>query len=200
MKLIRSIIAEHLGHSLIKKLYELYKVFQIATHLTAKEKYRLYQLAINKKYVLEIGSYTGASTCCFAAAMKNSGGGKVFCIDTWNNDSMSEGHRDTWKEFQSNTENYKDYLMPIRGFSTSVVDEVSAHIKSLDLLFIDGDHSYEGVKSDWKAYKHFLRSGSTVVFHDSGWAEGVKQVIAEDVIPFVSSSGCLPNMWWGVIK
>ena len=37
---------------------------------------------------------------------------------------------------------------------------------SLDVLFIDGDHSYEGVKSDFKCYHHYVRSGGYIVLHD----------------------------------
>jgi cephalosporin hydroxylase len=36
----------------------------------------------------------------------------------------------------------------------------------LDFLFIDGDHSYEGVKQDWQTYSAFVRSGGLIAFHD----------------------------------
>lgn len=36
----------------------------------------------------------------------------------------------------------------------------------LDVLFIDGDHTYNGVKSDYLNYKHYVRSGGMIVFHD----------------------------------
>lgn len=38
--------------------------------------------------------------------------------------------------------------------------------KVIDLLFIDGDHSYEGVKSDFNNYRSFLSPNSIVVFDD----------------------------------
>ena len=38
--------------------------------------------------------------------------------------------------------------------------------KKLDLLFIDGDHTYEGVKRDWEMYSPLVRGGGVVVFHD----------------------------------
>ena len=38
-----------------------------------------------------------------------------------------------------------------------------------------------GVKSDWENYKAFL-VGSIVIMHDSGWADGVKRVIQEDIM------------------
>ena len=113
---------------------------------------------------------------------------------------MTEGARDTWAEFETNTANYKECITPIRGFSTKVVEELQQLTEELDLLFIDGDHSYDAVKADWEHYQQFLKTSSIIVFHDYGWAEGVKRVIEEDVKPMVSDSDSLPNMWWGVIR
>ena len=36
----------------------------------------------------------------------------------------------------------------------------------LDLLFLDADHSYEGAKADFLNYRHFVREGGIIVFHD----------------------------------
>lgn len=36
----------------------------------------------------------------------------------------------------------------------------------IDMLFIDGDHSYDGVKLDFLDYKGLVRSGGIIVFHD----------------------------------
>jgi len=181
---------------------QLHLAFRVVSHLTMKERIVLYRLSKNCNLIVEIGSYIGASACCFGAAMKSRGecDGKIFCIDTWNNDAMTEGTRDTWQEFKDNTTLYSNYIVPVRGFSTEVVQDLTKKIDRIDLLFIDGDHSYQGVKSDWEAYKSFLKSGSVVVFHDWGWAEGVKRVITEDVKSLVDHYDLLPNMWWGTIR
>lgn len=173
--------------------------FGVNSHLTIRERVVLYSLARDGKWLSEIGSYIGASACCFGVALEEKGIGKLICIDTWNNDAMSEGRRNTWQEFQENTDRFRNLILPIRGFSTDVVDQVREKTDRLDLLFIDGDHSYEGVKADWESYKTFLQVGSIVIFHDYGWAEGVKRVVQEDVMPLVSSFERLPNMWWGSI-
>lgn len=36
----------------------------------------------------------------------------------------------------------------------------------LDLLFIDGDHTYDGVKQDYEMYKRFVKDGGFIIFHD----------------------------------
>lgn len=175
------------------------KAFKVQSHLTMQERVRLYELSRDANIIAEIGSYIGASACCFGARVSESTTRKIICVDTWNNDAMSEGNRDTWAEFKKNTSSFSDFVVPVRGFSTDVIEQVRKSAPSLDLLFIDGDHSYEGVKADWEAYKDFLKPGSVVVFHDYGWAEGVKRIVCEDVLPLVSSHDQLPNMWWGTL-
>ena len=36
----------------------------------------------------------------------------------------------------------------------------------LDFLFIDGDHSYAGVKQDFEFYSRFVKRGGLIGFHD----------------------------------
>jgi cephalosporin hydroxylase len=48
----------------------------------------------------------------------------------------------------------------------NIVKNVYNHIKSVDVLFIDGDHSYAGVLTDWLLYSPLVKSGGIVAFHD----------------------------------
>lgn len=38
--------------------------------------------------------------------------------------------------------------------------------QKLDLLFIDGDHTYEGVKTDYILYSELVKEGGYIAFHD----------------------------------
>jgi cephalosporin hydroxylase len=38
--------------------------------------------------------------------------------------------------------------------------------KEVDFMFIDGDHTYEGVKQDFKMYSPLVKKGGHVAFHD----------------------------------
>jgi len=38
--------------------------------------------------------------------------------------------------------------------------------QKLDLLFIDGDHTYQGVRTDFEMYSPLVRAGGMIVFHD----------------------------------
>lgn len=52
--------------------------------------------------------------------------------------------------------------------STSMLDRVRKTLAGaqLDFLFIDGDHSYEGVKRDFEMYSPLVRDGGLIGFHD----------------------------------
>ncbi|MGI0134786.1 MAG: class I SAM-dependent methyltransferase [Candidatus Micrarchaeaceae archaeon] len=71
---------------------------------------------------------------------------------------------------------YKQLLRPgqrcrlIRGdsHSASSLDGVKAALggRSLDVLFIDGDHSYAGVRQDFNMYAPLVRRDGLIAFHD----------------------------------
>jgi predicted O-methyltransferase YrrM len=57
---------------------------------------------------------------------------------------------------------------------------------SLELLFVDGDHSYEGARADHERWSSFVRPGGHLLFHDAvdtgGYGNvypGVAQLVAE---------------------
>ena len=188
----------------ISKLYltNISKSLLIKSDLTIKERKKLHELAVGKNIIMEIGSYKGASACCFGSALKNGfyKNKKIICIDTWTNVAMSEGKLSTEKDFKKNTLAFKEFIYPIKGYSNKVLENVQELSDYADLIFIDGDHSYKGVKQDWELYKRFLKTGAIIIFHDYGWAEGVQKIINEVVINQVSEYDQSENMWWGVIS
>lgn len=66
-------------------------------------------------------------------------------------------------------EQYFDKRPPIivgDSKSPDTLAKVKKALPVLDFLFIDGDHSYEGVSSDFQMYSPLVRSGGLVGFHD----------------------------------
>ena len=51
----------------------------------------------------------------------------------------------------------------------------------IDLLFIDGDHSYEGVKLDFELYSKLLTPKGVVILHDSDENYSNSLIISEDM-------------------
>lgn len=64
--------------------------------------------------------------------------------------------------------------------SDRVKQEVAALGLKYDLIIIDGDHTYEGVKADVENYLPWLADGGFLMFHDSALPDwGVMAVVAE---------------------
>jgi len=172
------------------------KAWKIHTHLTRYERLMLYKLGRAQPHgavMVEIGSYLGASSCFLAAAAFEIQGAKLHCVDTWENEGMSEGSRDTWQNFQLNTKEYHHLIEPHRGRS---VDIARTFTHRIDLIFIDGDHSYEGCHQDVRSWLPLLKAEGCILLHDFGWAEGVQRVVNEDLRPLVKREGKLPNLYW----
>lgn len=173
---------------------------KIPTHLTDKEKFILYALAGSaasngKINFVELGSYLGASSICIASAL--TGKARLYCVDTWQNEGMREGLRDTYSEFITNIDMLSRTITPLRGKSAEVARTFNNNV---DFLFIDADHNYEGIMADLNAWWPKLLPGAIVLMHDVGWAEGLKKALDDFVRPRTHSHGRLPNMFWGVVK
>lgn len=74
----------------------------------------------------------------------------------------------------------------------------------IDCLFIDGDHSYEGVRQDYEMYRQLVRPGGLIGFHDivthryALGCEVVKlwtEIKNQSAVEIVSSEG---DSWGGI--
>jgi predicted O-methyltransferase YrrM len=153
----------------------------IFTFTSKRELRALYKLAAacpQGAVALEIGSYLGASSCYLAAGLARVSG-HLICVDTWKNETMPEGDRDTFAEFQKNTNGVKHRIETIRKRSEEISDD---QIRSpLSLVFIDADHSYAAVKTDFECVQKWLAKDGIIAFHDfsNPAFEGVSRVIGE---------------------
>jgi hypothetical protein len=50
----------------------------------------------------------------------------------------------------------------------------------IDFLFIDGDHSYEGVKTDFELYSKIISDNGTIVLHDTDKNYEKSLIVSED--------------------
>lgn len=152
---------------------------RIFSYTKPQELETLYQLARScpeGSAALEIGSHLGASTCYLGAGIKERGG-TLFCVDTWNNETMPEGEQNTYAQFRKNTSGLGATVVPIRKRSVEIT--VSDLRTPLDLVFIDGDHSYEAVKADFEITQPLLADTAVVAFHDTAAFEGVCRLLGE---------------------
>jgi len=121
---------------------------------------------------LEVGSFKGKSAGFLAAGLTS--GARLACVDTWRNDAMAyDQPADSWPQFVANTSQYQDRIEAHRGTSPEVAGRWR---QSLDLLFIDGDHSYEGCRTDCQSWLSFVRPGGWVLFHDAGSPDVIRAI------------------------
>jgi predicted O-methyltransferase YrrM len=118
---------------------------------------------------VEIGSAQGKSACYVGLALKENGGGKVYAIDphsatNWNDHESVESLDIIRRNIA--TFGLRDYVEVIRSTSQEAHPNWT---RSIDLLFIDGDHSYEGVKRDFQLFVPHVNPFGFVVFHDTLW-------------------------------
>lgn len=155
----------------------------IVTWTTRAELRQLYRLAVScpaGATAVELGSYLGASTVFLAAGLKRING-RLICVDTWNNETMPEGERDTYDEFQQNVRRFRDHIVPIRKRSSEV--SFADVGDSVEFVFIDGDHSYSALRCDFECVEPMLTARAIVGFHDSTYDEfpGVSRFIGESL-------------------
>ena len=57
--------------------------------------------------------------------------------------------------------------------------------RRVDFLFIDGDHSYDGIRGDWEAWRDLIAPRGVVAFHDSQAVPGMSPDIEEGSVRYV---------------
>ncbi len=152
---------------------------KIPTYTRKLELYGLFNVAAQcpqGTQALEIGSYLGASTCYLVAALAQKNG-HLFCVDTWQNETMPEGVQDTFELFVRNAQGIRRWITILRKRS----DELGpSDIRiPLGLVFIDGDHSYEAVRRDFGLVSEWLDRAGLIAFHDCCSFKGVSRVVGE---------------------
>jgi autotransporter strand-loop-strand O-heptosyltransferase len=127
----------------------------------------------NGSHFVEIGAWFGKSTCYMATEIKNSGKSITFdAIDTWKGTLTEPDHQKTvratnvYDKFIENMSaaGVSNYVNPIVSDSLFASDLYEDN--SLDFVFIDGDHTYEGVIADIKAWYPKVRDGGIIAGHD----------------------------------
>ena len=133
--------------------------------------------------VVEVGSFKGKSSGFLAAGLTV--GARLTCVDTWRNDAMPyDDPVDCMSEFLANVGPYLDRINACRGRSAEIAASWS---RPIDLLFIDGDHSYKGCVTDLTSWLPYVRRGGWVAFHDSS-EYGVSRAIREFYPPLTRYS------------
>jgi predicted O-methyltransferase YrrM len=107
---------------------------------------------------LEIGSFDGIVLSVLAEKYPNT---KCFALDAFKKGlGTDSGHLDS---FIQNTNELNNIVL-LKGLSSDILPVLQA--RTFDIIFVDGDHSYEAVKSDVEMCYRLLKPGGVMAMHD----------------------------------
>ena len=120
------------------------------------------------RLIVELGVHKGDSFRGFTDAMARYGvEGKAFGVDTWLGDEHAGDYDGNaiFQEVNERNEPYSAFSKLVRKtFDEAVADFADG---SIDLLHIDGLHTYEAVQHDFETWKPKLSDRCIVLFHDT---------------------------------
>jgi predicted O-methyltransferase YrrM len=128
-----------------------------------KEEIRGLLLILDKvkpKLILEIGTMRGGTLFLFSNIAHEEA--TLISVDLQQYPLQSRLIRSIFKKKQ------KIYLIQGDSHNIETLKKIKAILKDnkVDFLFIDGDHSYEGVKKDFEMYSPLVRKDGIIAFHD----------------------------------
>lgn len=156
----------------------------------------------------EVGAWRGQSTITMARYLKERGDTSIefHVFDTWEG-SDEQLHRDLISEIEARGKTlYEEFTdnLATYGVSDWVIPHVMASPAaasifedcSLDFVFLDGDHTYEGVCADIDAWLPKLKVGGVLAGDDwkaPGW-ETVQRAV-EDKLGYLGIQSPCPYIW-----
>jgi len=154
--------------------------------------------------IIEIGSYRGRSTVALALGTSLGNHNKVYAIDP-----PLEFHGIFGGEYGPEDQAilYRNLYKTGVGRIVSVVSLSSISVaqcwsqKNVGLLWIDGDHRYDSVRTDFAAWCPFIIDEGVIAFHDvhsTGVKKLIDELVGENIIMFVGKVGSIA--WYRLNK
>src|SRR4029077_142667 len=130
-------------------------------------------VAVKPITLVELGTHNGVSYSAFCEAVVcNELDTRCFAVDTWKGDDQA-GHygEEVYRDLRRfHDDRYGAFSELLR----CTFDEALAYVQdaSVDLLHIDGLHTYEAVQHDFENWRTKLSDRAVVLFHDTNVREG----------------------------
>jgi predicted O-methyltransferase YrrM len=137
---------------------------QASTQTTNAERCCMAKYAAGKRRLAEIGVWEGVTTAQLRNVMADNG--IYFAVDPY---PVGKFGFSTQKIIAKGSVGKirKGKVVWLRMTGVESAKEFAVVDKPFDFLFIDGDHSFEGLKGNWEAWKRLMSIGGIVALHDS---------------------------------
>jgi len=137
--------------------------------------------ALGSGLYVELGTFRGRSACLLTDSIQYLPNSKLITVDLFDQRLI----RGKFKYKHTDLYDHVVEIFKSKGFD-KYIEIVKAHTaeaaalfdRSFIFLFIDADHSYEGVRADFDAWSDKLLPGGIVAFHDSN-LDGVAKFHSE---------------------
>jgi predicted O-methyltransferase YrrM len=132
-----------------------------STQTTPAERALLRELAAGARTIVEIGAFEGVSTRLIRDAMPRDA--HLYAIDPFVENRFGISvQRAIFRREVGRSANGRVTLL--RQFSH---EAIASWREPIDLLFLDGDHSFEGVTRDFREWGRHVRLGGVILVHTS---------------------------------
>lgn len=139
------------------------------TQTTQAERDSLCRHARGKKRLMEIGVYEGVTTKALRKVIDKDA--VIFAVDPFPRGTFGI----SMQEIISQTEVGKvdqGRVEWIRALGNEAGNDSRVGDEPLDFIFVDGDHSWKGIESDWNVWSPRMVVGGVMAFHDSRQSDG----------------------------
>lgn len=123
--------------------------------------------------VLEIGAFEGRSTCWISDNLLNHDMSRLVCIDTFegSEEHTKDQKNDLQKRFFKNImlSKHPEKTHVIIGSSKDILPKLIMKNILFDIIYVDGDHSPDGVLNDGILSFILLKKGGVLIFDDYEW-------------------------------
>jgi len=134
------------------------------------------------RMIVELGTHWGVSYCAWCQAVAAIGAQtRCYAVDTWVGDIHTGCYgNDVYENLKEHHRRYESFSTLLRMTFDQALEQFQD--RSVDLLHIDGCHTYEAVKRDYETWLPKMSESGMILFHDTAVFErgfGVHQLWRE---------------------